>query len=100
MTCGRILEYPTLTPSERERAQRTADSIRREIAWGEAKEAISSVPMTPLTIAVRHDDSEQSVRVRAFAALSAVAPAITHAILVRRQRRYWVGAGGLRIRRS
>ena len=96
MTCGRILEYPTLTPSERERAQRTADSIRREIAWGEAKEAIlERADDARSRSRCVMNDSEQSVRVRAFAALSAVAPAITHAILVRRQRRYWVGAGGL-----
>ena len=101
MTCGRILEYPSLTPSERARAQRTADSIRREIEWGEAKEAILERADDARSRSRRvMNDSEQSVRVRAFAALSAVAPPVTHAILTRRERRYWVGAGGVRIRRS
>jgi hypothetical protein len=45
-------------------------------------------------------DSQQSLRVRAFALLSVVAPAVTQAILTRRQRRYWIGAGGFRFRRS
>jgi hypothetical protein len=101
MTCGRILEHPSLTASERQHAERTADTIRREIEWGEAKEAILEHAGDARARSFRvMADSRQSLNVRVFALLSVVVPSLTRAVLTRRQSRYWTAAGGVRVRRS
>jgi hypothetical protein len=52
MTCGRILEHPSLTASERQRAERTADTIGERSRGERPRTRSSNAPVTPV-----HDHS-------------------------------------------
>jgi glycosyltransferase involved in cell wall biosynthesis len=101
LTCSRILDHPSLTAEERADVERTKSLIRREIAWGEAKDACVEKTADRRARAFRvFADAEELRGIRIHALLVALASRLAGAALARRRQRYWIGAGGVRVRRE
>jgi hypothetical protein len=99
-TSQRILGNPTLTGAEREFVRTRIDLIQREIDWGEVLEACidRTGDRRALAVAVLSDRG-QAPMIRTQALIAATAPGLSGAALKWVRARYWVGAGGKRVRR-
>lgn len=101
MTLQRMLAHPSLTVSERNFVDHYVATTRREIEWGDTKLAILEGTPGVRARALRvFADSGQPRIVRSRALATAIAPWVPRRALLRQQRRSFVGAGGVRVRRS
>jgi Glycosyl transferase family 2 len=101
MSSERMLAHPSLSDAERQFVRGRIALIKREIDWGDAMQACIEGADDRRGRAARVlRDSGQPPLIRAQALLAAAAPALSRAVLRRVRARYWVGAGGKRVRRA
>jgi glycosyltransferase involved in cell wall biosynthesis len=100
MTLEKARRNPALRPEERPVVDAALAGYRRELALAELRRALlAREPGTrarALQLAVA---PVLAPRERAEAAAAALAPAASAQLLRARERRYWTGAGGIRVRR-
>ncbi len=99
-TLTRIAQHPALTEDEGRVVAAKLTWIRREIALGEATQALieGAADARPRAFGV-FSERGHTLPVRLRALLASLLPGLARRVLARRRERYWTGAGGVTVPR-
>jgi len=99
-TMIKIAQHPALTEDEEHIVAARLAWAQREIALGEATQALlDGVPGARWRAFGVFSERGHALPVRLRALLASLLPGVAHRVLVKRRERYWIGAGGVTVPR-